>query len=253
MNTLLKLLLFVLIAACSSETPTGKTQAEILYRGALEHVESGRYLLATEKLNTIKSQHPYSFYAVHAELLLADILFMQDEFVESAAAYLLFRDFHPKHQKIEYVIWKIGESYYNQLPSTFDRDLSSAQEAVKYYSEIIEKYPTSEYKDKAQKKIAFCQKMIKSKEKYIADFYYKTDLYEAARFRYLLIVKQFEDKELVEHAKVRVVNTSLKMKRYEECQSYASLYSSDISQSAREDIEADSKVCKQKMEGKKNG
>ena len=88
------------MAACSSDKPKGRTEAEVLFKEAEDLVKSERYILATEKLNTIKTQHPYSFYATPAELLQADVLYMQESFVESAAAYLLFRDFHPKHEKI---------------------------------------------------------------------------------------------------------------------------------------------------------
>ena len=91
-------------------------------------MEDGRYLLATEKLNQLKNQYPYSFYATPSELMLADILYKQENYVEAAASYLLFKEFHPKHEKIAYVIYKIAESYYEQIPETYDRDLQPAFE-----------------------------------------------------------------------------------------------------------------------------
>lgn len=215
---------FYLFLGCSSKKPEGKTAAEVLYKEAKELMDAGRYLMATEKLNTIKSQYPYSYYATHAELMQADVLYMQENFVESAAAYLLFRDFHPKHEKIVYVIWKTAESYYKQLPSTFDRDLAPAYEAIKYYTEIIEKYPDSEFFKMAESKRDECNNMLNSKEKYIADFYFKTKVYDAARFRYLRNIADKKDDKLVKHSMVRVVESSLKLKAYEECITYANEY-----------------------------
>lgn len=217
---------FYLLSGCSSKKPEGKTAAEVLYKEAKELMDAGRFLLATEKLNTIKSQYPYSYYATHAELMQADVLYMQENFVESAAAYLLFRDFHPKHEKIVYVIWKTAESYFKQLPATFDRDLAPAYEAIKYYTEIIEKYPDSEFFKMAESKRDECNNMLNSKEKYIADFYFKTKVYEAARFRYLKNIADKKDESLVRHSMVRVVESSLKMKAYEECIIYANEYES---------------------------
>jgi outer membrane protein assembly factor BamD len=125
----LKLIILVfIVAACSSDKPKGRTEAEVLFKEAEELVEAERFILATEKLNAIKTQHPYSFYATPAELMQADILYEQESYVESAAAYLLFRDFHPRHEKIAYVIFRIAESFYKQIPDTIDRDLESALE-----------------------------------------------------------------------------------------------------------------------------
>lgn len=216
--------IFYLLVSCSSKSPEGKTAAEVLYKEAKELVDAGRYLLATEKLNTIKSQYPYSYYATHAELMQADVLFLQENYVESAAAYLLFRDFHPKHEKIVYVIWRTAESYFKQLPSTFDRDLASAYEAIKYYTEIIEKYSNSEFFKMAESKRDECNSMLNSKEKYIADFYFKTKVYGAARFRYLKNISEKRDSSLVRHSMVRVVESSLKLKAYDECLTYAQEY-----------------------------
>ena len=163
-----------ILSSCASDKPDGKTEAEILYKEAQELIEAERYILATEKLNQIKTQHPYSFYSTPAELLQADVLFHQENYIESAAAYLLFRDFHPKHERISYVVYRIAESYFKQIPSTIDRDLEPAIEAIKYYDEVIQKYGDSSYKSDAQKSIAEARKMLRQKDLYVADFYFKT-------------------------------------------------------------------------------
>ena len=206
----------------------GKTEAEILYKEAKSLMEDNRYILATEKLNQIKNQYPYSFFATPAELLQADILFAQENYIESAAAYLLFRDFHPKHEKMDYVVYRIAESYFKQKPDTFDRDLEAAEEAIKYYRELLVKYSDSQYSKDGKKKINECQKMIEDKEKYIADFYYKTEVYQAARWRYLDILKNFQSKKLRDHSMKRVVIASYMMKEYEKCINYANAYSKTL-------------------------
>ncbi|MEX1099820.1 MAG: outer membrane protein assembly factor BamD, partial [Bacteriovoracaceae bacterium] len=143
----MKLIFFTLfiLVGCATEKPEGKTAAEVLYKEAQNLMDDGRYLLATEKLNQLKNQYPYSFYATPAELLQADILFEQENYVEAAAAYLLFKDFHPKHDKMPYVIFKIAESYFEQIPDTFDRDLQPAFEAIKYFKELVFRFPSSDH------------------------------------------------------------------------------------------------------------
>lgn len=185
----------LLVISCSTKRPTGSTEAEVLFKEAKDLISKSRYIQATEKLNSIRSQYPYSYYATHAELLQADILFSQENYAEAASAYILFRDFHPKYNELGYVIFRISESFYRQLPSTFDRDLSAGIEAIKYFNELIQNYPNTEYVKDAQTRINQIEDMIEKKEIYIADFYFKTKDYEAAKARYEEILKTLKNKE----------------------------------------------------------
>ncbi len=185
----------LIIISCATKRPPGATEAEVLFKEAKELISKSRYIQATEKLNSIRSQYPYSFYATHAELLQADILFAQENYAEAASAYILFRDFHPKYNELGYVIFRISESFYRQLPSTFDRDLTAGIEAVKYYNELIQNYPSTEYVKDAQSRIDQIDDMLEKKEIYIADFYFRTKDFEAAKARYEDILKTLKNKD----------------------------------------------------------
>jgi len=184
----------VLTISCATKRPQGATEAEILFKEAKSLVEKSRYIQATEKLNAIRSQYPYSFYATHAELLQADILFSQENYAEAASAYILFRDFHPKYNELGYVIFRISESFYRQLPASFDRDLTAGMEAIKYFNELIQNYPDTEYVKDAQTRINQIEEMVERKDIYIADFYFKTKDYEAAKARYEDVLKTLKNK-----------------------------------------------------------
>lgn len=215
------ILVFGFLFSCATERPEGKTEAQVLFKEAQDLAESGRFIMATEKLNKIKSQYPYSYFATHAELLAADILFQQENFAESAAAYILFKEFHPKNEKLDYVIFRIAESYYFQIPETHDRDLSSAVKAIKYYEELLNIFPLSEYVKGAVAKIKKSKEMLWNKEKYIADFYFRTEVFDAARFRYLDILQNFSEPEaLREHSMVKIVETSFLLNEKAACEKY---------------------------------
>ncbi len=189
----LLLTLSLLVISCATKRPEGSTEAEVLFKEANDLIKKSRYIQATEKLNTIRSQYPYSFYATHAELLQADILFAQENYPEAAAAYRLFRDFHPKYNELGYVIFRISESYYRQLPETFDRDLSAGIEAIKFYEELLQTYGSTDYAKDARERIDQINDMLEKKEIYIADFYFKTGDYFAAKSRYEDILKTLKD------------------------------------------------------------
>lgn len=241
------IILIFLVMGCASDKPKGKTKAEILFKEATQLVKEERYLLATEKINQLKNQYPYSFYATPAELMQADIFFKQENYVEAAAAYLIFRDFHPKHEKLSYVIYRIAESYYNQLPDTNDRDLEAANEAIKYYSELVNKFGATAYAKKAKKKISNCKERIRDYEQYVADFYFKTEQYKAARWRYNHILENFNKPKLRSHSMQRVVLSTYFLKEYKNCIQLTEEYTPDLTESDKKVVNQYRKYCANKL------
>jgi outer membrane protein assembly factor BamD len=247
MKFITQLLIFLSLFSCSSDKPAGKTEAEILYKEAQDLIEAERFILATEKLNQIKTQHPYSFYATPAELLQADVLFLQENYIESAAAYLLFRDFHPRHEKIPYVVFRIAESYYKQIPDTIDRDLEPAIEALKYYDEVIQKYGDTSYRPDAEKKIKQAKQMLREKDLYIADFYFKTKEYSAARYWYLDILETHQDPKTRNHAMLRTVLSTRRLKEWQPCLDYVEKFYQLVDKEAQKAIKSAKDTCQKKL------
>ena len=238
------LLLLLFLIGCATDRPVGKTEAEILYKEAKELIKDSRFLMATERLNTLRQQYPYSFYATHAELMQADILFNQENFVEAAAAYILFKDFHPKHKKLAYVLLRIADSFYFQLPDTYDRDLAPGHEAVKYYKELTRTFRNSKHVKEAKKRIAEILRMIRQKEQYIADFYYKTEVYDSARYRYLNILKKFSKNSLRDHSMIRILKATKELDKPKECASFYYKYKEKVSSKKRRELDSAYKSCK---------
>ncbi len=243
-NILILSLSLIFIYSCSSTEQDGSTEAEVLFKDASELVKDGHYIQATEKLNLIRSKHPYSYYATHAELMQADVLYKQENYIEASAAYLLFKDFHPKHQKSDYVLWRIAESFYNQVPTTHDRDLSFANEAIKYYEELVQKFPDYKSNKAAVEKINKCKEMLEKKEKYIADFYFKTKEYAAAIFRFKNIVETFETTDLKDYSILKIVESARLLKNKDECTKYFELYQNIISIGNKETLTDSYEKCK---------
>ena len=237
-------LALIALASCSSDKPKGKSEAEVLYKEAQELMKAERFILATEKLNQIKTQHPYSFYATPAELMLADVQYKQESYIEAAASFLLFRDFHPKHERIAYVVFMIGESYYRQLPSTIDRDLESGSEALKFYDELISKYPADPNLEKAQARINKINKMLREKDYYIADFYFKTEVWQAARWWYQDILERYKEGDPIpHHAMVRMVAASNQMKKWDECLALAEKFTPIVDKQSKVQIKSWKRLC----------
>ncbi len=175
----------VFLASCSSmDESTDPSTAEGAFKSAQALEKDDRFEEAIIKYQEVKNQHPYSKYANLAELAIADVHFKREAYIEAQGAYQLFKDFHPKHPKIDYVTYRLGLSFFMQLPATIDRDLSIAEKAILYFSEVQKSYPNSSYVKEAKQNRIDCLKMLAEKELYIADFYFKRESWKSALGRY---------------------------------------------------------------------
>jgi outer membrane protein assembly factor BamD len=91
---------------------------------------------------------------------------------------------HPSHPQSDYVTFRLGLSFFNQLPATIDRDLAVAERAILYFDEVVNTYPKSQYVTEARDYKTKALKMLADKEYYIANFYFIRDFYESALGRF---------------------------------------------------------------------
>ncbi len=186
---ILSFFLVLFLGACSTDEKKAQT-AEDLFKSAQYFEENERFEEAIRRFNEVRQKFPYSKVAIDAELKIADVYYKQESFAESQIAYEAFREQHPQHEKADYVTYKIAQSYFEQLPTTIDRDLSVAPQALANFKELVKDYPESEFVADSQNKIISIQTKMAEKVKYIAEFYYKKKAYLSAleRFEELLIM-----------------------------------------------------------------
>src|SRR6516162_7691851 len=151
MKYLLSLFIALLLVSGCSGKKVDESDPNALFKDAEEDVVDKRYSMALDKFKALKNKFPYSHYATQAKLRIGDVYYLEESFIEAAGAYETFRDMHPKHEKADYVMFRIGESYYNQLPGGVDRDLSPATKAIEAYRELTGLYPKSQYLPEADK------------------------------------------------------------------------------------------------------
>ncbi len=180
----------LILSSCATEeknlnTPEGQ------FEQAMEYKKSGRFEIAISKMTDIKNKYPYNSISVDSKLAIADIQFEREDYAEAQLAYQNFRDFHPKHAKTDYVIYQTAMSYYNQLPDTFDRDLSLGNDAIYHFDEIIKSYGESKYSADSKIKRTDVFNHLAEKELYVADFYFKQKKYSSALRRYELCLSKY--------------------------------------------------------------
>ncbi len=176
---------------CSSIETRDVSTPEGAFQSAQDFEKDERYEEAIQKYQEVKNKFPYSRFAADSELKIADLHFKREAYPEAQGAYQLFKEFHPKHPQSDYVTFRLGLSYYNQLPPTIDRDLALADKAILYFDETVNSYPNSPYAKEAREKREGALKMLAQKEMYVAAFYTKRNKYDSARGRFETVLKSY--------------------------------------------------------------
>lgn len=227
MRTKILKLLFIFtilsyLGGCASDEKSADT-AEGAFKVAKEYEDAERYEVAIQKYADVKNKFPYSSFATSAELAIADVQFKRESYPESQIAYQNFRDLHPKHARIDYVIFKTGMSYFLQLPETIDRDLSLATDAIYSFNEVIKSHPHSEHLKEARENREKAFIMLNEKELYIADFYYKQKKFDSALQRYESAYTKYPGFGLDPRALLGAVKSASKAKNPQKQKLYANL------------------------------
>lgn len=181
-----------LLSGCSGES-INENDPAALYQDAENDIKGDHYVIALDKLKIVKNKFPYSNYSVLAQLRIADVYYLQENYVEASAAYETFRDLHPKHEKVPYAIYKTAMSYFNDTPSNIARDVTPSQKALDAFNELIRRFPTFENIADAQKNRIICLDKLAEKELYVGNFYFRRDLYDSAEPRYKKILELYPE------------------------------------------------------------
>jgi outer membrane protein assembly factor BamD len=175
-----------------------------LYKDAEDDIKNDHYQIAIDKLRMIRNKFPYSKYSIDAQLRLADVYFLQEDFAEAAAAYETFRDLHPKHEKTPYAMFRIAKSYYKDSPSNVARDLTPAQKAVDAYNEYLRRFSNASDAQEARDDLESARKLLANKELYIGNFYFKRDFYDSAKPRFQRVLSLYPETPAAEEAKEKL-------------------------------------------------
>ncbi|MBK8202260.1 MAG: outer membrane protein assembly factor BamD [Bdellovibrionales bacterium] len=190
-GALVPILLVGIIFGCSSTDKISSDTPEGAYEIGQKFEKDERYEEAIAQYQEVANKHPYNKLALDAKLRVADIQFKRENYIEAQTAYQMFKDFHPRHPRSDYVTYQLALSYFYQLPETIDRDLSIANKAILFFDEVVQSYSNGEFAPKAKDYKIKCLKMLADKELYIADFYFIRDQYGSALGRFEDLLEKY--------------------------------------------------------------
>ncbi len=158
---------------------------------AREPYDDEEYDIALSKLGEYKARFPYSQYSVLAELYMANSLFELARYDEAAVSYEQFVKLHPKHEKVDFAMFRAGECHWADAPGEPDRDQGLTKLAVESWKKLLARFPESKFAEEARRLIAQGDRRVADNMAFSAKFYCKQEIYHACAYRYLQLAEQF--------------------------------------------------------------
>lgn len=196
--------LVVLLAACSSEEksyverPVGD-----LYNDAMDNLQAGQEKKAATLFDEVERQHPYSSWATKAQLMSAYAYYKANEYDDAITAIDRYIELHPASPDVPYAYYLKGLCYYERI-SDIHRDQEMTEKAKQVFSELVNRYPDSEYARDAQLKVDLANDHLAGKEMVVGRYYLRLNYYLAAINRFKAVVDHYQTTTHVPEALLRL-------------------------------------------------
>ncbi len=196
--------------------------AEDLYNQGLAKLKAKNHEGAAKRFGELEKQYPSSEWARKGLLMTIFSQYEEpkyDDAVQSAQRYI---GLYPKSADTPYVYYLAGMSYYNQVPDVM-RDQQSSERAMEIFSQLIQKFPNSEYVKDARYKIQVTRDQLAAKEMTVGRFYLTRKNFPAAINRFHDVVGKYQTTRHTEEALYRLTEAYMAMGVTNEAQTAAAI------------------------------
>jgi outer membrane protein assembly factor BamD len=198
------------LAACSStknkEKPTEEAAVESLYNQASEAMAKEKYPEASRAFDEVERLHPYSPWAVRAELMSAYASYKGQRYDEAQMALDRFVELHPGNKDIDYALYLKALCSYEQIEDVA-RDQAQTKMALNDLDTLIRRFPESNYARDAAIKRDLTLDHLAGKEMEIGRYYLNRNELNAAINRFLNVTREYQTTTHVPEALERLVES----------------------------------------------
>ena len=174
------------------------------YQEGLQELKKGDALFAAKKFNEAEILFPQSDAAPRAALMAAYSYYSQSYYGDAIAELERFLRVYPNNYELSYAEYLLGLCYYEQIVDE-KKDLQSIENSKKIFSELIIKYPNTEFAIDAEFKLNLINDILAAKEMYVGRYYVDRKKWIAAINRFKFVIDNYETTIYVEEALHRLV------------------------------------------------
>lgn len=177
-----------------------ETSEQELYQSAQRSLRASNYNDAIAKLQALEARYPFGRYAEQAqlELIYAYYSAFQPDAARSAADR--FIRLHPLHPNVDYAFYLKGLAAFEKDQSFMDRflssdlasrDIGSARDSFADFSQLLSRFPGSEYAPDARQRMVHLRNLLARSEINVGRYYLSREAYVAAVNRGRYVVENF--------------------------------------------------------------
>ena len=195
---------------------------DTLYFAAKQRLDRGQAKEAAALFDEVERQHPYSPWARRAQLMSAFSYYLDRDYPKAVQAAQRFLQIHPGNKDAPYAYYLIALSYYEQI-SDVTRDQKITQQALETLTEVVRRYPNTNYASDAKLKIDLVNDHLAGKEMEVGRFYERSGKWLAASLRFRTVVDNYQQTSHTPEALYRLVESYLALGIPEEAQKSAAV------------------------------
>ncbi len=195
---------------------------EQIYTEATRSLDKKLWDQAALQFQEVQRQHPFSEWAQRSMLMAAYAQYRSKDYAEAVASSESYLALHPGGEGAAYAYYLIGISHFDQILDV-GREQSRSELALAALSEVVRRYPTSEYARDASLKVDMVRDQLAGKEMEIGRFYLRRSNYLAAINRFKRVVDEFQTTTHAPEAMHRLVEAYISIGLYGEAQSIAAV------------------------------
>lgn len=201
---------------------TADVPPERMYDQGLGRLKNSDHEGAAKKFSEIGRNYPSSEWARKGLIMEAFANYegqRYDEAINSSRSYL---QKYPKTKDAAYAQYLFAMSNFNQIPDT-TRDQERSEKALAALTDLVQKYPTSEYVGDARYRINVARDQIAGSYMEVGRFYLERRNYTAAINRFRDVVSKYQTTRHVEEALQRLTEAYMALGLTGEAQTAAAV------------------------------
>jgi len=208
--------LMTLVSACATNRQEEVLPEKTYYDNARQAMNSGNFNEAEQNLNSLETYYPFGRYAEQAQLDLIYARYQNLDLEGARAAAERFLRLNPQSDHADYALYMRGLASYNLdvgLASRyFPIDVSARNpgeqtRAFRDFSELLNRYPDSEYAADARQRMVAIRNRMAELELHAARYYIKREAYVAANNRARYVVENYPTSPAAEEALIILAET----------------------------------------------
>lgn len=215
----------LLLGACASdqeEIAYVERPVEAIYNEAMDQMEAGNYKLAAQTFDEVERQHPYSQWATKAQIMAGYAYYLRGDYDDAVNALTRFIELHPGNRDVAYAYYLKGLCYYEQI-SDVARDQRMTEQALTVFTDLVRRFPDTDYARDARLKIDLAHDHIAGKEMDVGRFYLRNGHHLAAIGRFRTVVEKYQTTTHVAEALHRLTEAYLALGVVEEARRTAAV------------------------------